>query len=194
MKAAPRVDLAYRVLPATPVGPLLLVASERGLREVRFGGDAAPRGTMHGEGEPSPAAEAHLDQAERALALALDMDGARGSDVMLPTLDLSGHTAFRQAVWNELLRIPRGEVRSYGDVARAVEVSLGRGRGSPRAVGQAVGANPLPILVPCHRVVASGGQLGGFSGGLERKVQLLGLEGFRVSSPHFAARLDAPIV
>lgn len=92
-------------------------------------------------------------------------------------LDLRG-TPFQLAVWRELLRIPYGEVRSYGEVARAI----GRPR-AVRAVGAANGANPLPLLVPCHRVVASGGRLGGYGGGLELKRRLLALEASRARTP-----------
>lgn len=73
-------------------------------------------------------------------------------------------------IWRALMQIPLGEVRSYGELAR--ELNTGA-----RAVGQAVGANPIPILIPCHRVLATGGGLGGFSGGLSRKRTLLALEG-----------------
>lgn len=87
-------------------------------------------------------------------------------------IELPDGTAFQRAVWQAMLEIPRGETRSYGWVAERI------GRpGSARAVGQAVGANPLPLLVPCHRVVASDGGLGGFGGGLEMKEALLRLEG-----------------
>jgi len=86
-------------------------------------------------------------------------------------LDLTGGTAFQQAVWRTLQKIPRGETRTYAWVARQI--------GKPnaaRAVGGACGANPLPIFVPCHRVVASSGGLGGFSLGLPLKRRLLALE------------------
>jgi len=66
--------------------------------------------------------------------------------------------SFQQAVWQEMLQIPYGETRTYGDLARALD-------GIARAVGTACAANPLPIIIPCHRVVAGGGSLGGFSGG-----------------------------
>ena len=78
-------------------------------------------------------------------------------------------------MWEALRRIPTGETRSYGQIAEAV--------GAPRAaraVGTACATNPVPIVVPCHRAVASGGGLGGYSGGLARKRQLLGVEGARV--------------
>lgn len=68
-------------------------------------------------------------------------------------------TAFRQRVWDALRAIPAGQTRSYAEIARAV------GCRAPRAIGQANGANPIPILIPCHRVVAAGGGLGGYSGG-----------------------------
>ena len=88
-------------------------------------------------------------------------------------LDLHG-TPFQVAVWKEMLRIPAGETLSYGDVAR----NIGRPRAF-RAVAQACGANPVPVVVPCHRVVASNG-LGGYTGGIERKIALLRAEGIAI--------------
>ena len=91
-------------------------------------------------------------------------------------------TAFQREVWCELLRIPRGEVVTYGQVAERI-ASRHRMPGdpnhvvSPRAVGAAVGRNPISIIVPCHRVVAADGSLNGYAGGLERKEWLLRLEG-----------------
>jgi methylated-DNA-[protein]-cysteine S-methyltransferase len=81
-------------------------------------------------------------------------------------------TPFQQKVWRALCDIPFGTVRTYGDVARAIGQPLAR-----RAVGQANGRNPLPIVIPCHRVVAGDGTIGGYSGGLHVKHRLLALEG-----------------
>ncbi len=89
----------------------------------------------------------------------------------LPPLVPAG-TDFQQGVWRELRRIPLGQTRSYGEIAAAVN----RPRGA-QAVGQACGANPIPLLIPCHRVLAGGGKLGGFSGGLDWKRRLLTIEG-----------------
>ncbi|CAN5633110.1 methylated-DNA--[protein]-cysteine S-methyltransferase [soil metagenome] len=196
MSGRPAVSLRRLVLPESPVGPLTLVASAQGLREVRFGLPSGPDTGVSGPGrEPGSGArstpltgpEAHLQAARRCLEWALSGPGGNGAPPpRLPPLDLDGHTSFRRAVWDALLRIPRGEVRSYGEIARALS------RGSPRAVGQAVGANPIPVLVPCHRVVASDGRLGGFSGGLERKVVLLGLEGMHPTGARFDAPLEGP--
>ena len=92
----------------------------------------------------------------------------------LPSLAPAG-TAFRQAVWQQLLEIPLGTVSTYGNLARKLrERELS---GSPRAVGGAVGHNPISILIPCHRVVGANGSLTGYAGGLELKQWLLRLEG-----------------
>ena len=87
-------------------------------------------------------------------------------------LDLSQGTHFQREVWEKTRLIPFGETRSYAWVAEQIKNPR-----ALRAVGQALGKNPIPIIVPCHRVVASGGKLGGFGGGLEMKKQLLSLEG-----------------
>jgi len=88
----------------------------------------------------------------------------------VPLADVAA-TPFQRAVWDSLLAIPYGETRSYGDVARAIGKP-----GAARAVGRACGANPWPIIVPCHRVVGADGALGGYSAGLKWKSVLLTLE------------------
>ena len=93
-------------------------------------------------------------------------------------------TEFRQAVWAMLLQIPYGTVVTYGQLAQRLAAQRGMKRMSARAVGGAVGHNPLGIIVPCHRVVGSGGNLTGFGGGIDAKVQLLTLEGVDMSKYH----------
>ena len=99
----------------------------------------------------------------------------KGSSVKPPCrFDLKG-TGFQKRVWGALLRIPYGETRTYKDIARVI--------GNPRvsrAVGSACARNPIPILIPCHRVIASDGGLGGYSGGIEIKKRLLKIEGIEV--------------
>ena len=90
----------------------------------------------------------------------------------LPPLDFSAGTEFQKSVWRELRRISAGKAKSYGDIARAI----GRPR-AVRAVGGACGKNPIPLLVPCHRVLAANKKIGGFSGGLHWKRKLLEREG-----------------
>lgn len=88
-------------------------------------------------------------------------------------------TPFRQLVWRLLTDIPYGKTVTYGELAAKCATEMGVPRMSAQAVGGAVGANPLPIIIPCHRVLAAGGKLGGFSSGLEIKRRLLALEGIR---------------
>jgi O-6-methylguanine DNA methyltransferase len=91
----------------------------------------------------------------------------------LPPLELAG-TEFQKSVWNALRKISPGKTKSYGEIARAI----GRPK-AVRAVGGACGANPVPVLVPCHRVLAANQKLGGFSGGLDWKRKLLAREGIK---------------
>lgn len=86
-------------------------------------------------------------------------------------------TAFQRLVWKILLEIPYGETRSYGSIAREIAACLGKEKMSAQAVGQAVGRNPVSILVPCHRVVGSNGNLTGYAGGMDKKIWLLRHEG-----------------
>ena len=82
---------------------------------------------------------------------------------------------FRRAVWEELMHIPYGETVSYGEIARKLEFHVGR-KTSARAVGGAVGRNPISIMIPCHRVVGANGSLTGYAGGVDKKIKLLELE------------------
>ena len=86
-------------------------------------------------------------------------------------------TGFQQLIWRILLKIPRGSLRTYGEIAREAAVHLGQEKMSPQAVGQAVGSNPICIIIPCHRCVGAGGKLTGYAWGLEKKSALLRLEG-----------------
>jgi len=104
-------------------------------------------------------------------------------------LDLSGATEFQRQIYERLMEVPFGRVVSYGDIAD----ELGE-PGAARAVGQAVGANPLPVVIPCHRVVRSDRRLGGFSGGVKRKVSLLRLEGVHVDGPRPTSRVQPEVL
>lgn len=143
----------------SPVGPLLVEASDEGVCGVRFGGGERPRPPI------SALTRHHLEAALEALEAYF-----AGREPRLPPLDLHG-TTFQERVWRELVAIPYGEVRTYGEIASR----LGR-PGAGRAVGGANHANRVPILVPCHRVVATGGRLGGYGGGLDVKAWLLAHE------------------
>ena len=85
-------------------------------------------------------------------------------------------TGFRRAVWEILLQIPYGQTATYGRIAQQLAKDLGLSRMSAQAVGGAVGHNEISIIIPCHRVVGTGGSLTGYAGGMDKKVKLLELE------------------
>jgi methylated-DNA-[protein]-cysteine S-methyltransferase len=130
----------------TPLGELTVFEADGAIVALEFGRAHAPPGL------PPPSALLR----EAATQLQDYFDGQR--TVFDLPLAPQG-TAFRRQVWDALCRIPPGETRSYIDIAREI------GCRSPRAIGQANGSNPIPILIPCHRVVAADGSLGGYSGG-----------------------------
>jgi len=139
---------------------LRLVASPAGIRAIEF----PPPRTAAGERDETAPLLLELERQLRAY-----FRGAlRVFDV---PLDMQG-TPFQKRVWRELEQIPFGETRSYSQIAEAV----GAGK-AVRAVGAANGANPVPIVVPCHRVIGGSGRLTGYGGGLELKKRLLELEG-----------------
>lgn len=148
----------------SPLGRLILAASARGMRGVYFDEHRHFKGTAGWQRDPR---QALLQEAGEQLDAYF---AGRRSDFTLP-LDGQG-TPFQQAVWQALCAIPFGQVISYGQLAQWL--------GNPnavRAVGAAIGRNPVSIIVPCHRVVGATRALTGYAGGLERKQSLLALEG-----------------
>ncbi|MEA2439089.1 MAG: methylated-DNA-[protein]-cysteine S-methyltransferase [Thermoleophilaceae bacterium] len=163
-------DVAYAHADS-PLGPLLLAATPRGLACISYSDFRSEDETLGWiAGRLSPRvieAPARLDSARRQLE---DYFSGRRRSFELP-IDWGLVGDFGRRVLGQTARIPYGSVATYGDVAREI--------GSPRAAratGNALGANPMPIVVPCHRVVASGGKVGGYTGGIERKQVLLTLE------------------
>ncbi|MFF4488902.1 methylated-DNA--[protein]-cysteine S-methyltransferase [Streptomyces sp. NPDC001544] len=147
----------------SPYGPLTLVADEDGVLCGLYMTDQRhrPPEETFGDRDATPFAEAQ-DQLAAYFA----------GELKEFTLELRLHgTAFQRSVWDQLRRIPYGETRSYGELAAA----LGNPAAS-RAVGLANGRNPVGIIVPCHRVIGSGGALTGYGGGLDRKQRLLDFE------------------
>lgn len=154
----------------TPIGRLRLAATETGLAAVLFPNQ---KDKVFPKREGSAKARAHLDKAANALSRYFE---GKLTDFAGLTLAAEG-TAFQKSVWAALARIPFGETRSYADIARAI----GNPKGV-RAVGLANGKNPLPIIVPCHRVIGADGSLTGFGGGLPTKKWLLEFEGIETPS------------
>ncbi len=156
----------WAVLP-TSLGPMLVAATEVGVCCLAFGEGEAELRARFPRAELLPAGEAFRELFAKVVA-AVEQPGPGSAAI---PLDVHG-TAFQQRVWEELRRIPHGETRSYGELAAA----LGNPKAS-RAVGGANGANNIAVLIPCHRVIASDGTLGGYAYGLEIKAELLRREG-----------------
>ncbi len=140
----------------TPLGPLTVQASERGLTGLAFPADAPTLDEGRRDRDALADAARQLESYFAGERQAFDLP-----------LDLAG-TPFQRSVWHELLRVPYGDTVTYGELARRV------GRADiVRAVGAAVGRTPVPIVVPCHRVLGADGSLTGYRGGLQRKRALL---------------------
>lgn len=149
----------------SPLGRMLLAATDGGLAGVWF------EGQRHGPDTTGWREDAGHPVLVEAIAQLRAYFAGERTTFDLP-LDLQAGTPFQQSVWNALLAIPNGGTTSYAALARG----LGREKAA-RAIGAAVGRNPLSVVVPCHRVLGTGGGLTGYAGGLERKTALLRLEG-----------------
>jgi methylated-DNA-[protein]-cysteine S-methyltransferase len=162
----PATRLAAQCRTDTPLGPMTLAATDSGLAGAWFDAQAHHPGELCA---PVNADQRWLKQA--AAELAEFFAGTR--QAFSVPIDAAG-THFQRSVWQALQRIPRGHLHSYG----ALAAELGR-PSAARAVGAAVGRNPVSVIVPCHRVVGHAGSLTGYAGGLPRKQALLRLEGAR---------------
>ena len=153
----------------SPLGGVLLAADESGLTGLWF------------EGQKYFADNLPAERAEReteTLALAkrwLDIYFAGKEPDFMPPLHPVG-SPFRRAVWELLLEIPYGQTTTYGELSRRLAAEMGIAHMSAQAVGGAVGHNGISIIIPCHRVVGTGGSLTGYAGGVDKKVKLLELE------------------
>ncbi|WP_077038335.1 methylated-DNA--[protein]-cysteine S-methyltransferase [Pelomonas sp. KK5] len=156
-----------RLRSRTPLGWVTITRSERGLSGLWFDGQKHYPDEL--DAVPVASDDALLQRA--AAALAGYFRGEALPPALLAELDPQG-TPFQQEVWRTLLAIGPGEVDSYGALAKRI----GRPR-AVRALGAAVGRNPISILIPCHRVLGASGDLTGYAGGLDRKKALLALEG-----------------
>lgn len=152
-----------------PFGTILGRVGEVGVQELELPASKTPVGALARKLDSPP-----VEALKQLLRKALDryFAGEKEGFYEIP-LDLSGATPFRREVWETARRVEYGEASSYGGLA----LLMGRGVGTSRAIGQALGANPIPIIVPCHRFLSGDGTIGGFSCGLHWKRELLALEG-----------------
>ncbi len=175
LRAAQGKVVYYGYAPRTRVGPLFVAVNDRGLVALDFG--LSEQEFVARVAQRSKATLIRSDEAAaEALKQVLEYLGGQRTKFDLP-LDMSTLSEFQRRVLGIALKIPRGKVLTYGDVAKAI----GKPQAS-RAVGQALGHNPVPIVIPCHRVLGSDGSLHGYSGGggIQTKKWLLQLEGAQV--------------
>lgn len=147
----------------------MLAADETGLRGLWFDGQKYFARSLPAE---------HIEQNTPALTEAkrwLDIYFAGKEPDFTPPLHPAG-SAFRQSVWEILLKIPYGQTITYGDIARQLAAKRGLANMSAQAVGGAVGHNEISVIIPCHRVVGANGSLTGYAGGIDKKIKLLKLE------------------
>lgn len=156
----------YKTRYPSPLGPITLVCSD----------DALVHLSLPGQKDFCGEAVEETHRILEAAARWLDryFAGQAPEPRELPLAPMG--TAFRRLVWELLLDIPYGKTAAYGEIAKLAAVHLGKVRMSAQAVGQAVGANPIAIVIPCHRVLGSDGSLTGYAGGLHYKKALLELE------------------
>jgi methylated-DNA-[protein]-cysteine S-methyltransferase len=160
------VPLMAQAVIDSPIGPLTALATAKGIAGLWFDAQQHHPGDLDA---PLDAKNAYIAAMRRWLDAYWSSQDPSPRDV---TLDLHG-TPFQRAVWRALLGIPFGRTRTYGEIA----TQLATPGSGPRAVGTAVGRNPVSILVPCHRVIGANGSLTGYAGGLPRKEKLLQHEG-----------------
>ncbi|HSQ61450.1 MAG TPA: methylated-DNA--[protein]-cysteine S-methyltransferase [Acidobacteriota bacterium] len=178
MKSA-RVELAVESV-TTPAGRIWIVCSERGLREVRLGDRAVPSAR---EGRSRGVSYVKRPRWTDAARQALERYLASLAPLDDVALDVEAGTPFQRQVWDAARRIPIGQVRGYGEVA-----AMAGAPSASRAVGNALGMNPVPIVIPCHRVIHADLGLGGFSAGLRWKRFLLEHERGQLAMPMPAPR------
>ena len=157
----------------SPMGRILLAADEIGLRGLWFDGQKYFARDLP---------EKRIEQETHAIAEArrwLDVYFTGKEPDFLPPLHPTG-SAFRQSVWEILLKIPYGQTITYGDIARQLAAKRGLANMSAQAVGGAVEHNEISVIIPCHRVIGANGTLTGYAGGLEIKRKLLALEGINI--------------
>ena len=172
----------YTTIYQSPLGPLTLACQDDALIGLwmegqKYFGEGLPAGPpICGSSAVLSAAENWLDRY---------FSGEKPNPQEL-TLRPAG-TPFRPVLWKLLCEIPYGETTTYGKLARNAAQQMHRPSMGGQAVGGAVGHNPISIIIPCHRVVAANGSLAGYAGGIERKLQLLTLEGVDISRLHMPA-------
>lgn len=162
--------MMYRSVYSSPLGDMLIACDDECLTGLWFFG-----AKYFAHGLPDNAVPGHTPITDKVCRWLDAYFAGENTDATPPTR-LSG-TPFQKAVWEELCKIPYGQTVTYGSIAEKIARQRGSGRLSAQAVGNAVGQNRISIIVPCHRVVGADGSLCGYAGGIQKKAELLRLEG-----------------
>lgn len=168
--------MLYKTNYLSPIDPIIILANDSGLLGAWYENQEHFAGTFDldcAETIENPIDQPILKQATDWFDAYFDGHNPSAKDLPL----MPQGTAFQQEVWAELTKVGYGETISYQELADRVADRQTKGRGSARAVGGAVGRNPISIMIPCHRVIASNGVLTGYAGGIDKKITLLKLEG-----------------
>lgn len=166
----------YHYIYHSPLGVIQLLADQDALLKLSLKGQTfpeLPESVRSVSADKPPVLKAAADWLDAYFA---------GKKPSISTLSLAPQgSAFRQSVWELLIQIPYGEVRTYGDIAKKIAAKRGIAKMASQAIGGAVGHNPIPIIIPCHRVIGSNGNLTGYGGGIDLKIKLLAHEGVDVT-------------
>ena len=168
--------MLYKTNYQSPIGPIIILANDSGLLGAWYENQEHFAGTFdldRAEVIEKPSDQPILKQATDWFDAYFDGQNPSVKDLPL----MPQGTAFQQEVWAELTKVGYGETISYQELADRVAARQTKGRGSARAVGGAVGRNPISIMIPCHRVIATNGNLTGYAGGIDKKITLLKIEG-----------------
>lgn len=164
--------MTYKTTYNSPLGEMTLVSDGKNLTGLWIDGQKYFESTLYGRVEENDDLEIFR---QTKAWLERYFQGARPEISELPLAPAGG--AFRQAVWKILREIPYGQVITYGEIANQIAKERGLPKMSAQAVGQAVGHNPISVIIPCHRVVGANGNLTGYAGGIHLKIKLLTFEG-----------------
>lgn len=166
----------YKMMYESPLGSMILAASDTALVGAWFDGQKY----MYGELQGCVMREEETPILKKAARWLDDYFAGRMPAIMALPLSPQG-TEFRRLVWYLLCQVPYGKTTTYGELAREVEARTGK-KMSAQAIGGAVGHNPISIIIPCHRVLGAKGQVTGYAGGVDKKIALLHLEGVAVKA------------
>lgn len=169
--------MIYKTYYLSPLGKILLVSNEKNLIAVSIEGQKYYLADLEKQATLTDNLEI-LMNAKEWLKCYFNKEKPKISNLSL----LPEGNEFRQSVWNILCKIPYGQTITYGEIAKIIAKDMNKKSMSAQAIGNAVGNNPISIIIPCHRVIGRNGNLTGYAGGIDKKIKLLELEGLNIQN------------